>query len=221
MLSALYRLAEEGWVILAADLPGHGFSSGDQAGIGDFAEYARITEQLFGWIDTQDPARFPPSHVLLGHSAGGAAALASLLDSRIDLDAAVLLAPLVKPRCNAVVLAASWILAPFVRGLPPRGFEEEYLGVDSVPLSWIRALGLWESRWGRSAPLFQGPLIIIQGEKDDYLAWRAGIARIRRLWPASKLQLLPEAGHVLLDRGRDQELTLASISAFLRELPQP
>ena len=63
-------------------------------------------------------------------------------------------------------------------------------------MRWVGALG----RWLAGLPdqdLGVGPALIIQGDADKTVAWRYNLKVIQKLFPDSKVEYLPGAGHQL------------------------
>jgi pimeloyl-ACP methyl ester carboxylesterase len=162
----------------------------------------------------------PRPFVLLGHSAGGAAALETLWSEPASADAAILVAPLVRPMRMALAGLGALVLAPFVHTVPPFGAEEDYLGVAHLPLSWVRALSRWESRFSER-PSIEVPILIIQGEDDDFLDWRHGLEVIARSAPRAETHILAGVGHIPFDTKEAQERALTLIIPFLSTLEAP
>lgn len=213
-IPALCRIAERGWAVIAVDLPGHGFSTGLSGSIKDFKDYADVSAAVKAWalqsgLDTSGP------WLVLGHSAGGAAAIESLVDSRELFDGGILLAPLVRPRAYALTQAVAFALAPFVASVPPRGYEEGFLGAPFIPTSWIRALGSWNARLKkRKAPLGL-PVLCLWGADEDALNVSYSAGLLSRLFPSLRSYTLPGMGHIVFDLGAGQELAIIKILEFL------
>lgn len=213
-LSALYRLAEDGWAVVAVDLPGHGNSSGPRGYIGDFSEYAVAVRDVVAWTESQKDYALPRPLVLLGHSTGGAAALETLWDYPAGIDRAVLLAPLLAPRRFALNSSFARVSSLFSTAGPIPGPKQGYLCFDRMPFAWVRALAVYRSRIGKR-PTIEIPVLAVQGDADKALNWKANLRAISRIAPNAEVRLLSGRGHVLLDRSAAQEETLAVIKAFL------
>jgi alpha-beta hydrolase superfamily lysophospholipase len=212
-MPALCRLAEDGWVILAADLPGHGFSDGRNGYIGSFSHYAEVTDSLLTWLEDRE-ARYPGPRVVLGHSGGSAAALESILQGR-KVDAGILLAPLVRPLDFSRVRLGATLMAPFVSAVPPDGAEEAFLGASFLPLSWVRKLGRWSDHLARRVPMLGFPLLAIWGTKDKVLDMAAADKALVRLFPELSLGIIEGGGHIIFDGAGTQEHALRYIRDFL------
>ena len=65
---------DQGFVVIACDLPGHGLSSGPRASIDDFAVYQHVVQALFAQAST---LQLPQPWHLFGQSTGGADAPAA------------------------------------------------------------------------------------------------------------------------------------------------
>lgn len=213
-LSALYRLASDGWAVVAVDLPGHGNSSGPRGYIGDFSEYADAVRDVVAWTESQKTYVLPRPLVLLGHSTGGAAVLETLWDYPAGIDRAVLLAPLLAPRRFALNSAFARVSSAFTPAGPIPGPKQGYLCFDRMPFAWVRALGVYRSRIGKRAKI-EIPVLAVQGDADNALNWKANIRAISSVAPNAELRVLSGKGHVLFDRSSAQEETLAAIKDFL------
>lgn len=207
----LARLAERGWLVLAADLPGHGFSTGLSGAIGDFKDYALLSAALIAWARERGAGG---PWVALGHSAGGAAALASMEREPTLFDAGVLLAPLVRPAGYGRYRAAAAFLGPFVAAVPPYGYEEGFLGAPFIPLSYLRRLGAWQRRLAKADPA-PTPLLCLWGEDEDAIDVAYSRRAIARAFPAAQELTLPGVGHIVFDLGAGQEAAVAAIGLFL------
>lgn len=217
-LGMLERLADRGWAAIAVDLPGHGFSDGARGDIPDFSRYSDAIDDLMRWAGSQTRFSLPRPIVLIGHSAGGAAVLSKVLggSSTPSPDAAVLLAPLIRP-VNAWALPLSGFLSLFTKTVKSRDGDDGYLGVHDIPLSWIAALTRWWRAVDRARPVSL-PTLIVQGEADNVLEWRANLRLLARKIPAAEVVLLPDIGHVLPVGGRAREKSLEAIDSFLDRL---
>ena len=86
-------LVEQGFAVACFDMPGHGLSGGQRAGIGDFSQYS---EALHDFAEVVKLKLDGPYH-LVGHSLGGTTALDYLLVRREKFFGEVILAaPLVR-----------------------------------------------------------------------------------------------------------------------------
>ncbi len=139
------RMAEE-FRVIAFDRPGFGHSDGFGTPLGPL-EQADILRRAAQQLDVQDP-------ILLGHSYGGAVALAWALRGGDEVAGLTLLAPASHPwpgelglwyRLSASALGQHVVL-PMVANLAPRGSVERTLErvfqPDPVPEGYLDHLGL-------------------------------------------------------------------------------
>ena len=213
-LSALYRLVEDGWAVVAVDLPGHGNSSGERGAIGDFSEYADSIRDVVRWTETQKAYDLPRPLVLLGHSTGGAATLETLWDYPAGIDRAVLLAPLLAPRRFALTSTFARISSAFFPSGPIPGPRQGYLCFDRMPFELVKSLSRWRSGLPRR-PILDTPILVVQGALDRNVDPVANVRALYAVAPRAEVRILAGRGHVLLDRAAAQEETLAAIEGFI------
>jgi alpha-beta hydrolase superfamily lysophospholipase len=217
ILGPLERLADEGWAVLAADLPGHGFSEGKRGDIGDFADYGLFAAGLPAWAEAQGRYDLPRPFVYLSHSAGGVAVLESLWGGAARagarVDSAVLLAPLVRPVVSWAAPIAG-LLSPFVGSFPARRDDDGYLGLPRMPLHWVQALVAWNRRL-EARPALDLPVLIVQGRADTVVDWRWNLPFLLRKIPGAEAVYLDGRGHMLPGHGGARDESLAAVEAFL------
>ena len=213
ILSALERLANGGWAVIVADLPGHGFSDGKRGDIRDFADYGLVASGMLAWAERQGRFSLPRPFVLLGHSAGSIAVLEALWHDEKVADAAILLSPLVKP-VGYWAASLSPVLEPFVGSFASRKHRDGYLGLPRMPLHWVRELVLWNGRLpGR--PALDIPVLIVQGTADDVVDWRSNIPFLQEKIAGAKVVRLEGRGHNLPLPGKARDESLSAIAEFL------
>lgn len=94
-LESLHQWHQAGWRVTAADWRGQAGSGrlGDDQVTGHIEDFSQWVDDLAAlWADWK--AETPGPHILMGHSMGGHVLLRSLVENRIDPDAAVLVAPM-------------------------------------------------------------------------------------------------------------------------------
>jgi len=64
------QILQEGFVVIALDLPGHGFSGGVRGDIEDFLQYGEAVRRVLEWAEK---GAFPRPWIGMGHSTGAAA----------------------------------------------------------------------------------------------------------------------------------------------------
>lgn len=214
---------ESGCNVLMFDLPGHGLSSGEPAAIDDFAHYSLAMH------DVMPVAAMPPELPwwAMGQSTGCAAITDYARRFAWPFDAAVLLAPLVRP------VAWRWVkvahtLARGWRDSVPRRFsnnstDEAFLAfIRNDPLQarrtslrWVGALRRWLQAL-ELADLGVGPVFVVQGDDDGTVDWRYNLQAIEKLYPGTHVMMLEGAGHQLANESNAyRQQYLAAVSAYL------
>lgn len=208
--------------VLIFDLPGHGLSSGPIAAIDDFCQYGRAI------ADAISAASLPalPCWVI-AQSMGAAALVECARAYPWPFDAAVLLAPLVRPSGWARIVFAHTLVGRILKSVP-RGFavnssdtaflafvKDDPLQSHRVPLVWVRAL----RHWLQTLPLRDlgvGPVLVVQGDNDATVDWHYNLPAIEKLFPGTTVAMLPGAGHHLANESKPlMRDYLATISAYL------
>lgn len=218
-------LLEAGYSVLAYDLPGHGLSSGEQAGIADFAEYQKVLKALL------DDARLqlPKPWAMLGQSTGGSIAMDYLLHTPVhDVSKLVLLAPLVRPKLwfwiRLQLLLAGRVLTKVPRRFAHNSSDdaflhflkyEEPLQTRWIKVSWVRALANWQAHFLGSAAVAV-PALVVQGESDVTVEWQYNLPQIRRKFTRlTEKHLLPANHHLVKEAPELREQVFAAVLAFL------
>jgi alpha-beta hydrolase superfamily lysophospholipase len=197
-----------GQVVVIYDLPGHGLSTGREAAIGSFQEYVEVLRTCFERMGEDLPR---PWH-LVAQSTGGAVAMDWMLypePEDPELEAVVLLAPLVRPASWHWVRMAHALISPF-RDYVKRVFsgnsnDPDFLDflqhrdpLQSLRLSshWVGALKEWVPRFLDASPSDYSPLIL-QGDEDGTVDWRFNLPAIRERFRSPRVEILHGACHHL------------------------
>ncbi|MBZ9784744.1 alpha/beta hydrolase [Pseudomonas sp. REP124] len=204
----IYWALEQGFAVIACDLPGHGLSSGERASIRDFAEYQDSLQGLFAEAKSLD---LPQPWHLCGQSTGGAIVIDHVLNAGTDSPAqgqVILLAPLVRPRDWGWSQVSYYLLKPFVRGIARRFSENSndpdflpFLQADPLqarrlPTAWVGALSRWIKRI-EAAPRSQRQPLIVQGQADMTVDWRHNLEVLKAKFDRPQVLMLPEGRHHL------------------------
>ncbi|MFA5630012.1 MAG: alpha/beta hydrolase [Porticoccaceae bacterium] len=201
------HLLEQGYGVVAFDLPGHGLSSGERASIASFDDYVDVFEAILSLVKRA----FPVSLCAVGQSTGGAILLKHLSLGNRDLARVALLAPLVEPAqwwFNRIIYALGHRVlkgvkrvfkvnsgdADFVRFIE----HDDPLQPDYIPIAWLGAMRGWVRECRAMKPC-DFPATIIQGTADTTLSWRTNLRILRRKFPAATVVLIPEARHHLVN----------------------
>ncbi|MDB6050571.1 MAG: alpha/beta hydrolase [Pseudomonas sp.] len=199
---------DQGFAVIACDLPGHGLSSGERASIKDFSEYQDTLHGLF--IEARALGLPQPWH-LCGQSTGGAIVIDHVLNAGAGSPAqgqVILLSPLVRPRAWGWSQLSYYLLKPFVKGIARRFSENSndpdflpFLQADPLqplrlPTAWVGALARWIKYIESSPRSFRRPLIV-QGQADMTVDWQHNLEVLKAKFDRPQVLMLPEARHHL------------------------
>lgn len=217
---------EQNYNVLCFDLPGHGLSSGERATISSFKQYAQIFSQLL----THCVQTFNTPIYAFGQSTGAAIILNHLLSTRNaqqQLDKAVLLAPLVRPKGWQIGFKLAPIAALLRQELPRTittskanpafsdFLRQDPLQASALKLQWVLALKRWLKFWLALTPL-DFPLYVLQGDGDQTVDWQRNQIIIKQKFPQRKLHVLPQGQHHLVnDSAENRAKMFAVISRWL------
>lgn len=211
--------------VLAYDLPGHGLSSGERAGIGSFDQYRQVLDGLM----LEMRPHLPQPLYLIGQSTGGSIAMDYVLNNpHHGFEKVVLLAPLVIPRQWLYLKLVVRTLGLFLSGLPREFVRNSHddaflnflehndpLQPRQVRRSWGRALMQWQRHFDAS-PVSAVPVLLIQGDKDTTVDWRYNLARIKTRFTQLQVVMLEGGMHHLVNESQPyRERIWQAIRAFL------
>lgn len=230
---------QQGLAVLAYDLPGHGLSSGEQAAIDSFDQYADVLELILQRAQTLLPSPW----FALGQSTGGSVLLNHLWrygqqPTAITFTGIALCAPLVLPRTWGTGRWLYLLVHRFIKHMP-RGKsksshddafnrfidEQDCLQSRCLSVRWVGAMKAWDKQFrqfpplARSLPLSNKPLLVVQGDEDMTVAWRYNLRQIRRALPDARVVMIPGARHQLVNEEqvlREQIFTEISRHFFNR-----
>ncbi|WP_101846334.1 alpha/beta hydrolase [Halobacillus sp. Marseille-P3879] len=195
--------------VISYDLQGHGLSNGERASISCFADYVTTLEKLMEKVKAEMPDPF----FVIGHSTGGAIIIDYLLKHRTHpFDKIILLAPLVRSNHWHLTNIAYRLvkLIPFIkkvrRQIKKRALSKEYVAFlkkdplqpKAIPLSWLKALMDWNKSIPCYPPLGE-EILVIQGNKDDTVAWEYNVSFINKRFPNASIVLVDEGPHELIN----------------------
>ncbi|MDC7218921.1 MAG: alpha/beta fold hydrolase [Spirochaetales bacterium] len=196
--------------IIAFDLPGHGRSGGKRASLEDFEEYREALERVMVYWDlTYEETLF------IGHSTGGALILDRLVEGA-DMKGAVLAAPLVQFRWYRL---SSTLLSIFAKGEVPvsrrrsshnREFNRmkvhDPLFIKRMPLNWPLAIMDWYEGLPSGAIDYDGPVLILQGEKDHVVYYEKNVPRVMEWYPHADVHYYSQFMHHILNEKETSRL---------------
>lgn len=217
MHHAIRFLLQQGWSVVAFDLPGHGLSSGVQASIDSFDQYRQVLQDCLACCQQALPK---PWHGV-GQSTGGAVWLNYLgaEPEQTTIQQLVLLAPLVRPKGWGL---ARWLF-PAVRRMTDQlarkynitSHDEAFLNFVRhqdplqsriTPLRWATAMEEWVQAF-QAFEVQQRPLTIIQGDADTTVDFGYNLDVIGRKFPNSRVVMIADGRHQLVNESdfyRDQ-----------------
>jgi alpha-beta hydrolase superfamily lysophospholipase len=207
-------LIDHGYAVAAFDLPGHGFSSGARADIGDFSEYADVIDDFIGYLGSS----IPQPYAIVGHSTG-CSAIFEYLNTRASVFRKhVLCGPLIRSDFYDLsrfgLNALGWAMKDVPTLVADVSSDDTYIDFirnkdplrpKTVPLSWVRALVVWNERLDAHPKVIDSDVLVMQGDKDSVVDFHYNLEflkqRIQRLeicmiW-GGKHELTQEAQPIL------------------------
>jgi len=209
------HLLQQGFNVLAYDLPGHGLSSGGRAEIDGFHEYADALRNCIKLIK----GKMVTPLYFVGQSTGGAIGMDYLFDAELErcevaFEKVVLLAPLHRPvqwRKNlmlyhAIKYFAKSIERKFVPSSHDLSFlrfvkEQDPLQSQWVTLSWVGSLHEWIIKTDVAA-VSQFPLVVVQGKEDQTVDWQKNIPFLTKKFPRLKINYIEDGRHHLANESK-------------------
>lgn len=210
--------------VITFDLPGHGLSSGEQAAINSFDQYADVLAEIL----RKSAGIMKQPVYALGQSTGCAVIMnylwryAAQRNALEQFSKIAFCSPLVLPRgWRGLQLGSSVyaVLRHFVRQIP-RTFsqsshdqkfnrflkEQDPLQAHSLPLSWVGAMKSWHQTLLKLPPT-QNNCLIVQGTADMTVEWQYNLPLLQQKLPQAKMIYVKDAGHQLVNESpeyRDQ-----------------
>lgn len=197
---------EQGYNVVAYDLPGHGLSSGKPATIPDFSIYTQILIDIL----QHSAGKLPKPWHGYGQSTGCAILTDYLLtQNHSELDKIIFSAPLVRPRMWPLSRIQLYIARPFIKQLPrtftdnsrDRSFlhkaHNDPLAPKVLPTQWVSAMDRWIRRIERYKQKSPFRPLIIQGTYDRTVDAKYNIARLKELFTDPEILMLEDARHHL------------------------
>ena len=201
---------QQGYAVLAYDLPGHGLSSGKEATIADFAIYRLILQDLVRYCEPM----LPKPWLAYGQSTG-CAIITDYLSHQaenknsLSFDDVVLSAPLIRPWLWRLSRIQLYLARPFIRQLP-RKFtnnsrdqaflnkaHNDPLAPGVLPTQWVTALDRWIRKIEASKTQVPISPLILQGTDDTTVDGQYNIKRLHKLYNSPKVLWLEGAKHHL------------------------
>lgn len=211
--------------VIIFDLPGHGLSSGEPVAIDDFKEYSRAISSVLAVVDLPDLPWWT-----MAQSTGCSALMELSRTTNWPFRAAVFLAPLIRPKGWCTICIAHALLHRFITGTT-RNFAEnssnkqfltfirqDPLQSKKISIRWIGALKRWLADLSMR-DLGLGPILVLQGDADETVAWRRNMKDIVLLAPFCKIVYLRGARHQLANESDEMRARyLPEIDMYLNDL---
>ena len=222
-LRLLTFLNREKYRIITFDLPGHGLSGGQRAGMNDFDEYRKSLSRVMAYWGLESEET-----VFIGHSTGGAVVLDRLLSGE-KAKGAVLAAPLIRfhhfKRAAFLLNHLPEKVGSLKTSKRPTSSDREFtekkrrdpLGIERMPVNWPRALIAWEKSLPDGPAPIETTLLVVQGGKDRVVAYEDNTARILTWFPRAEIRFYPGLKHHILNEADADEL-YGDMERFLESL---
>ncbi|MGK0441144.1 MAG: lysophospholipase [Pseudohongiellaceae bacterium] len=217
---------QQGFDVLAFDLPGHGLSSGQRASIASFDEYQVVLKQITAYFS---------SHAnivaMIGQSTGAAIVMHYLFDYPNAEVKAILLAPLLKTCGWGTTVLLFQLLNPFIKWVPRRFANnsqnkaflrflkhDDPLQYRYTPLEWVGALIEWVNSF-KYFKANKSDVLIVQGTDDNTVDWVHNLPVIQKKLPRANVEYIEGAGHHLVkELDALRERTFSCINEYLKTI---
>ena len=204
-------LLQQGYSVVAYDLPGHGVSSGQKVAVKNFYRYRQILEAVTGLLEGQ----MPEPWFGVAQSTGGAVLIDAMLHEGhqhlYPFARTVLLAPLIRPRNwqrnRQVHTVVSRIFDYIPRSFTMNSHDEEFLRflkeediLQSRYLSahWVGALKRWVPKI-EAAGSSDHPVLVIQGQEDTTVDWQHNLTVLEKKFSHLNIFYLPTLRHQVVN----------------------
>ncbi|MDG5789945.1 alpha/beta hydrolase [Evansella sp. AB-P1] len=220
-------LLQQNYQVVVLDLPGHGFSEGEEGMISSFDDYLvaiiRGYELIKGYCDN-----IPV--IGLGHSTGAALLFHASTERKMELKGLLLVAPLYYPfkwnLFRRILLLSGKVVPQKKRSFKRNSNDSAYrnfvkhdpLQVQVLKAHWINALENWQNEFV-DCPTSYFPIYMLQGTKDTTVDWKKNLNFYKEKCDTFQVALFEDARHQLLnERMEIRYLVYKRINAFLAEV---
>lgn len=232
-LPLVRHLVDQGYSVIAIDLPGHGLSDGEATAIASFDVYRDVLLETLAYFSDETAAG--PIYGV-GQSTGAAALMSVqfyLHEQRRSLifERLVFLGPLVRPRQWTVARLAYLLLGRRLKSVARdfsvanthdaefHNFLKSYDPLQSRRIStrWVGALNEWVAGFAQQ-PVVDTPLLVVQGTADRVVDWQANIPQIKAHFSCVQVNMIEGAKHHLANEADPwRKAIYTSISQFFRQ----
>jgi alpha-beta hydrolase superfamily lysophospholipase len=216
-------LIQRNYRIITFDLPGHGRSEGQRAGLESFNEYTDSLELVMDyWKLDYDKTIF------MGHSTGGAILLDRLVNDT-PMKGVILAAPLIQFKhfdgisfFLPLLLKVKNTIGVLKR---PNSSNQDFnnmkkndpMKIEEIPLNWPQTIIDWQDSLPEKKMNYEGPLLVLQGEKDHVVNFKRNMERIELWFPQAQIHRYPSLQHHVLNEA-DNEALYDDLADFLVSL---
>ncbi|GAE36410.1 alpha/beta hydrolase [Halalkalibacter akibai] len=219
------HLVKNGYEVICYDLPGHGLSSGERATITSFEDYIKALKDLSDKLLSHLEKR----PLLVAHSTGALIALEFISENKHLFAKVALIAPLFRPYLWTASKVGLFITKPFSKKLKRifqiNSHDQQYLTFTKrdplqekkLPVTWLYALQAWLKtlKLRRRDDL---SFLMIQGNLDKTVDLKHGLKKVKYYYPKSKIILMDNGHHQLLNESRViREQTFSILLNYLKE----
>lgn len=199
----------ENLAVVCMDLPGHGLSSGERAGIDSFQQY---TDALVQLLANQYVQSLPQPWHVLAQSTGCSVIMDYLLANPFgdEFDKIMLLAPLIRPcawgRSKTAFHMLRSVMTRIKRVFSNNSHDQQFLDFLKndplqpleIPTTWVGALNQWLAKV-ENAQKGHRPVILVQGGGDTTVDWQHNIPFVAHWFDLEAQLFLPMAKHHLVN----------------------
>jgi len=220
--------------VFTVDLPGHGLSTGEPAGIEDFSEYQEVLKETILHVGNTTGQ---PIH-LIGHSTGASVILGTILFEQTQpIDKIVLLSPLVRPKNFELAQKLYQRAVKMGKKNSPSTpqydcqnqqyiafSEKDSLQRKLLTTSWFGSLLKWLPKMEmENAPVhIPSKVLVLLGEKDKIIDNQYNSNLIMKKIPSAMVQTIPGAGHHLPNEIDDADHPIRSeVFSHIQNFIQP
>lgn len=210
---------KEHYNVVAFDLPGHGFSTGEQASIENFDQYGEVLKTLVSLCNDQ---LLKPYYCIA--QCLGAATVMNMLwkHKKHPFAKMVFLSPLVRSKLWDVGKLKYFLLGSFLkstsRGFVANSSNKQFLRFVStkdplqskrIPFKWIMAMRRWAREYSSMPTEIIKPLVL-QGDQDDSVEWKRNMKQVKEHFPKAEIVYLKGANHHLANESKSVRTVLFS-----------
>lgn len=199
----------ENFAVVCFDLPGHGLSTGQRAGIDSFAQYTEVFTTL---LEHNYIQHLPKPWHIFAQSTGCSVVIDYLLARPFgdEFGTIMFLAPLVRPcswmRSRLAFHMLKSVITSVKRVFSNNSHDAQFLSFLQrdplqpleIPTTWVGALNQWLEKV-EAAPKGQRPVVLVQGGGDETVDWQHNVPLVAHWFNLQAQLFLPTAKHHLVN----------------------